>query len=355
MRIPEPPGDLQAKMRPAKTMPLASSRTRISLVIMLSYVLILAILLTFTPFKGITIPEISLEYPKPAYNASKVALLIENRPNPILAPLMLYFMSVVPADWRFRFMGSPESVAAINTSYAIRNQVKAGKLDLTFIPQNMSTAGQEMISRFLTTLWLYETVLQPAEWLLIFQTDSVLCANSKHNLDDFLEYDWIGAPWNPNARWGGNGGLSLRRVSRIIEVLQNQKRPDNSDPEDVWLTERLGHHPRGKVANGSVSLTFSGEMNSGPLERIDDTAVERYNDTLEAARDGELVHELDDWRDGFYEPMGYHTGGSGAWMHSPIWGTPELRGHIWSYCPEVKMTLAMDVAKYVPGNCAARW
>ncbi len=53
--------------------------------------------------------------------------------------------------------------------------------------------------------------------------------------------------------------------------------------------------------------------------------------------------------------MGYHTGGSGVMLHGAIWGTPELRRHVWDYCPEVKMTLMMDVAKYVPGECGARW
>lgn len=120
----------------------------------------------------VDVPRISLDYHRPRFNESKVALLIENRPLPNLSPLMLHMISVVPPDWRFRFMGSNESVAAVNESMAIRHQVELGKLDLTYIPQNMSTAGQEMISRFLTTLWLYETVLQPAEWLLIFQTDS---------------------------------------------------------------------------------------------------------------------------------------------------------------------------------------
>lgn len=119
------------------------------------------------------VPRVYLDYGAVSpFNASKVALLVENRANPILAPLMLHFMSVVPPDWRFRFMGSKESVAAINSSVAIQHQVNIGKLDLTYIPTNMSTAGQELISRFLTNLWLYETVLQPAEWLLVFQTDS---------------------------------------------------------------------------------------------------------------------------------------------------------------------------------------
>ena len=183
---------------------------------------------------------------------SKVALLIENRPYAFLAPLMLHFISVVPPDWRFRFMGSEESVASINQSVAIRHQVDIGKLDLTYIPPNMSVASTEYISRFLTNLWLYETVLQPAEWLLVFQSDSILCANSRQNIDDYLEYDWVGAPWNPSGRFGGNGGLSLRRVSPIVEILREQVRVDGGAPEDVWLTDRLGDRLGAKMANGSV-------------------------------------------------------------------------------------------------------
>ncbi|KAK3375146.1 hypothetical protein B0H63DRAFT_268506 [Podospora didyma] len=333
------------------------------------------------------IPSVSLEYhyEKQAtkFNESKVALLIENRPFPILAPLMLHFISVVPPDWRFRFMGSTDSVEHINKSMAIREHIAAGKLDLTYIPSNMSTGSQEEISRFLTTLWLYEVVLQPAEWLLIFQTDSILCANSRGNLNDYLDYDWVGAPWNPNGRFGGNGGLSLRRVSTIIDVLRNQKRVDGSEPEDVWLTDRLGHRPGSKLANGTISQGFSGEMHSGPKVTLDAAAVaaavakataalaaEKLNSTslhnttsnepkldpaLVAAQDGAYVEGIDDFRQGHYEPMGYHTGGSGSTLHGAIWGTPALRKHIWEYCPEVKMTLAMDAAKFVPGDCGANW
>jgi hypothetical protein len=314
------------------------------------------------------LPSLTFEYgTKPKFNESKVALLIENRPDPILAPLMLHFMSVVPPDWRFRFMGSVESIESVNSSVAIREQVTAGKLDLTYIPANMSTASQEEISRFLTTLWLYEQVLQPAEWLLIFQTDSVLCANSPHNLNEFLEYDWVGAPWHPRSRFGGNGGLSLRRVSAIIEILRHQERVDGSEPEDVWLTERLGHRPGSKLANGTTALMFSGEQLSGETTKVrpdpggygewEDKrpTKSKYNSTREAVEAGELIPGLDDWRDGFYEPLGYHTGGSGVTLHGNIWGTPALRKHIWDYCPEVKMTLKMDAASYVPGQCNAFW
>ncbi|CRK24988.1 hypothetical protein BN1708_014091 [Verticillium longisporum] len=326
-------------------------RTACGLVVFLG----LTIWLSLPSIKTMTVPQVSLQYGvQSPFNHSKVALLIENRPNPILAPLMLHFMAVVPPDWRFRFMGSEASVAHINQSMAIREHVNSGKLDLTFIPSNMSTAGQEMISRFLTTLWLYETVLRPAEWLLVFQTDSMLCANSRHNINDFLEYDWIGAPWNPAGRWGGNGGLSIRRVSAMIDVLREQVRVDGTEPEDVWLAERLAHRPGARVANGTVSLTFSGEMHSGEHIKVG-SGSDAFNSSLDAAAEGEYVSELDSWRDGFYEPMGYHTGGSGVTLHGPIWGTPALRKHIWDYCPEVKMTLAMDAAEYVPGECNAVW
>lgn len=310
-----------------------------------------------------SLPKISIKYESQAspYNASKVALLIENRPNPILAPLILHFMAVVPPDWRFRFMGSLESVEHVNSSRSIRQHVDSGKLDLTYIPSNMTVGSQEEISRFLTNLWLYETVLQPAEWLLVFQTDSMLCANSRQSLNNFLDYDWVGAPWSRNARFGGNGGLSLRRVSAIIDVLRNQERVQNTEPEDVWLTDRLGNRPGAKMANGTASLTFSGEQLAGETEKVMGSTTGRKgmkHEHGEYEKAGELLKGVDDWRDGYYEPMGYHTGGRGTHLHRATFGTPELREHLWKYCPEIKMMLNMDVAKYVPGKCHSnlkRW
>ncbi|KAI1426203.1 hypothetical protein F5Y12DRAFT_794715 [Xylaria sp. FL1777] len=315
------------------------------------------------PAPSSTIPS-SFKPQNAPFNVSKVALLIENRALPNLAPLLLHFIAVVPPDWRFRFMGSPESVASLNVSHAVRSQVESGKLDLTLIPTNMSTSGGEMISRFLTNLWVYEALLRPAEWLLVFQTDSILCANSRQNLNDFLDYDWVGAPWNPGSRFGGNGGLSLRRVSAIIEVLRDQVRVDGSEPEDVWLTERLGHRPGARMANGTLSLTFSGEMLAGENAQVASPWTSSSVSTPSSpspspsaiAKEEEYYIEgVDDWRDGFYEPMGYHTGASGTMLHAGIWGDPRLRRHIWDYCPEVKMTLAMDAARYVPGDCNANW
>lgn len=69
-------------------------------------------------------------------------------------------------------MGSETSVRFINESKAIQHQVEIGKLRLTYIPENLTTNGQEEINQFFTTLWVYEELMKPAEWVLVFQTDS---------------------------------------------------------------------------------------------------------------------------------------------------------------------------------------
>lgn len=167
-----------------------------------------------------TDPHPNHQPPHP-FNDSKVALIIEDRPITHLAPLLLHMISVVPSDWRFVFLGSSESVAFVNNSLSVRTQVWNGKLDLLELPGNFSSKGQEPLSQTLTSVafwqWLggkdtwnwedpYVDELEEksdgprgrrpqVEWVLMFQTDSILCANSKASLNDWLHYDWVGAPW----------------------------------------------------------------------------------------------------------------------------------------------------------------
>lgn len=80
------------------------------------------------------------------------------------------------------------------------------------------------------------------ENILLFQTDSVLCGHSKLKIDDFMKYDYVGAPWvSPiscpgniaaNSRVSvGNGGLSFRKRSKLVKALKtlNLENPGNED------------------------------------------------------------------------------------------------------------------------------
>ena len=81
-----------------------------------------------------------------------------------------------------------------------------------------------------------------SENVLIFQTDCLL----RKNIDKFLKYDYIGAPWKKNNQCikitnslVGNGGLSFRKRSAILKILKlvNYKFKSNSSmSEDIFYS-----------------------------------------------------------------------------------------------------------------------
>ena len=107
-------------------------------------------------------------------------------------------------------------------------------------------------------------------------------------------------------RFGGNGALSLRRVSAVKQVLQFQTRLNDSDPSDRWLSMRMGLLPDARMAPATKEAEFS-------VENI--------------------------WHD---EPMGYrldHT------LPDSVWGNQTLRKKIYGYCPEVKIIHEMKLER----------
>lgn len=89
---------------------------------------------------------------------------------------------------------------------------------------------------------------------LIFQTDSLLLRNG---IDEFLEYDYVGAPWRKpkENQWVGNGGLSLRTVSKMVEICEN-----NSVTEQIWEDIYFMKHMKGVgVADIETAMRFSME------------------------------------------------------------------------------------------------
>jgi hypothetical protein len=83
----------------------------------------------------------------------------------------------------------------------------------------------------------------PTEMLLVFQTDSMIFAKNKHFIDEFMEFDYVGAPWcgdikPPNATVG-NGGFSLRRKSKMLEIIE--KVPYPGDNEDLYFSNAANH------------------------------------------------------------------------------------------------------------------
>lgn len=112
----------------------------------------------------------------------------------------------------------------------------------------------------MTKSWLWES-LAPAEHILIFQSDSMLCANAARSVDDYLEYDFVGAPIASHLGKGYNGGLSLRKRSSILRVLEEfnweETKKEGDRFEDQWFYNRYVYSSLHSVSyySGKKKLT----------------------------------------------------------------------------------------------------
>jgi len=160
---------------------------------------------------------------------------------------------------------------------SISPNIKIVKLDI----DNLNTAEY---SRLLMSKEFWDNF--NGEKLLLYQEDSYMFHN---RIDEFLEYDYIGAPWpidqdehiNQKEYGVGNGGFSLRSKSKMIEVIEkinwekdlilgeNLKQymihTDNYIiPEDVYFSKSLLEKNIGKVAPRNIALKFSQETQKSP-------------------------------------------------------------------------------------------
>ena len=87
---------------------------------------------------------------------------------------------------------------------------------------------KEHYSNFLKTKEFWEQF--ETEHILIFQHDSCLL---KEGIEEFYEYDYIGASWDFEP-YVGNGGLSLRKKSAMLNVLNNYNEHLEL-PEDMYF------------------------------------------------------------------------------------------------------------------------
>ncbi|KAH7194828.1 hypothetical protein DER44DRAFT_849420 [Fusarium oxysporum] len=261
---------------------------------------------------GQNLPSISIDWspnndPRKNYNASKVALIIEPEPLPLLVPLILHMIGVVPPDWRFIFIGSQKSVWAVGRAFGIQVQQGLGKIELMQLPQPWRIRSREDRSRLLTDTRFYVEFLPGVEWLLMFSSDSILCANSELSVNDWLDWTWAGAT-EENKNFAVYGDLSIRRVSAIKQILSFQSRYNDSAGEGSWFGTRLEVLPNAKVA-----------MTSDRPFAVQNNITSK--------------------------PMGYNLQARGDLVDQDVWKDPEARKEAMKYCPELHIILNMKPEK----------
>ena len=109
----------------------------------------------------------------------------------------------------------------------------------------------------LLTNYLFWAELVMYKKVLIFQHDSEIF---KPLDKEFLNYDYVGAPWYKGAFWarkdraGGNGGLSIRDVQAHYELCKVKMYDQSYTAEDIFFSKLLTN-----VAPYEVCKRFSVE------------------------------------------------------------------------------------------------
>ena len=178
----------------------------------------------------------------------KVATILETRPLRTLIPLILHFAAVLGPEWPIIFMTRASTLHALEAfgggSQPFKRIVESGQVKIIDLPSESYLKSYLGISHFLASEWFWEQ-LEPAQIMLLFQTDSIICANSGKSVEDFFGYDFIGAahPFIPNAF---NGGLSLRNVSLSRQIVQESSIADDVVNgtelglfEDAWFCDKM--------------------------------------------------------------------------------------------------------------------
>jgi hypothetical protein len=144
----------------------------------------------------------------------------------------------MPSNWPIQIFHGE------NNTHYLRNPqlnkyIKPNRILLHQIDSMKGRNAMGYTSGLLTNITFWRVVR--GEKILFFQLDSIFCSNSSHKLKDFLQYDYIGAPWHSRLRIPvkvGNGGFSLRSRSKSL-VLLSKLTFSGKYHEDVWFSRFL--------------------------------------------------------------------------------------------------------------------
>jgi hypothetical protein len=205
-----------------------------------------------------------LWFKEPDYSSAKfTAIIVEPRKHKALDFVLGNFLENLDERWRIIVFHGTENEAFVKDIIAAK---QSNRITTANIGRSNLTK-EEYSAYMMSTEFLYKV---PTETFLIFQTDSMICGDQKNTLERFLKYDYVGAPWKEipkeYERRGilvGNGGLSLRRKSKMLEILEKCPVSPSNIPEDVFFALPC---PAVRIYKPSVSMAkeFSLEMLYSP-------------------------------------------------------------------------------------------
>jgi hypothetical protein len=192
------------------------------------------------------------------YDTDYSIVIIEPRSHHHLEFIIRSALRCLGSNWGVTFFCGRENRQYVECIGNMLGGFKIIELDVA----NLSTTEYNYLKK---TTWLWEQI--DAEHVLWLEPD---CLILRPGIEEYLKYDYIGAPWHPMfspspACRVGNGGLSLRKRSAMLKVSK-QCNPDVKVifPEDnyfvtnmtMWNQQKPGTF---RIAPLTVAKTFAVE------------------------------------------------------------------------------------------------
>jgi hypothetical protein len=197
------------------------------------------------------------EIPK---NTDKYCVIVEPRSHPMLIPVIKNFMYLLQKKgWGLVLFHG------IENEHFVRDGLR-GWPNIRYIRMSVANLTSIEYSNILCGADFWRILLRVGcQHALIFQIDTVLL---KDTIDNYIQYDYVGAPWV--VKWLnmdiGNGGLSLRKVQKMYDIVNQCSRLATTpfgkrylENEDIYFSFYLTYSEGAKLPSVDVAKTFSVE------------------------------------------------------------------------------------------------
>jgi hypothetical protein len=186
-------------------------------------------------------------------NGIYTAVIVEPREHKAFEFVMDNFLQNLSNEWNFIIFHGNKNKDFIQN--ILNNKFSNNINRIKMINLNVDNLTINDYNKLLVSKVFYEKI--PTEIFLIFQTDSMICEKNKSLINKYLKYDYVGAPWAHENMIVGNGGLSLRRKSKMFEIIEECPYEENLN-EDLYFSKKC-IHLNNNVPNSNEAKHFSVE------------------------------------------------------------------------------------------------
>jgi len=159
------------------------------------------------------------------------AIIVEPREHRSLLFVLNNFLENLSNKWHIIVFHGNQNGGFVQDMITRELNQYTNRIQLVHLPIDNLTSYE--YSSIIKSAYIYDYI--KTEHFLIFQNDTLILKEHKDLINDFLQYDYVGAPWKMD-HCVGNGGLSLRRKSKMLEIINKNSNPRVDIHEDIYFS-----------------------------------------------------------------------------------------------------------------------